>query len=107
MIWQKKANEIVGCTKGLMNSSREMTSAVYMALVRNIGMVSPVLQSSMLKTKLKNWKEATELFRSLEKCLEMNDFKNLTCLAHQIKARNIMYSTYKRSKSWVLEKTFL
>lgn len=56
MIWQKKkkkANETVGCTKRLMNSSREMTSAVYMALVRNTGTVSPVLESSMLKTKLK------------------------------------------------------
>lgn len=88
MIWQKKANETVGCTKRLMNSSREMTSAVYSALVRNIGTVSPVLESSTLKTKLKNWKEPTKLFRSLEKCLKMNDFKNLTCLAHQIKARN-------------------
>lgn len=90
-----------------MNSSREMTSAVYMALVRNTGTVSPVLESSMHKTKLKNWKEATKLFRSLEKCLKMNDFKNLTCLAHQIKARITMYSTSKRRKSWVLEKTFL
>lgn len=71
-----------------MKSSREMTSAVYMALVRNTGTVSLVLESNMLKTKLKNWKEATRLFRSLEKCLEMNDFENLTCLAHQIKARN-------------------
>lgn len=50
MIWQKKkkANEIVGCTKKLMKSSREMTSAVYMALVRNIGTLSPVPESSML-----------------------------------------------------------
>lgn len=45
-------------------------------------MVCLVLESSMLKTKLKNWKGATKLFKSLEKCLETNDLMNLICLAH-------------------------
>lgn len=105
---KKKANEIAGCTKRLMNSSWEMTSPVYMALVKkDIGTVCLVLKSSMLKTKLKNWKRAIKLFKSLEKCLETNDLMNLTCLAHQKKLGIKMYSTSKRRKSWALEKTLV
>lgn len=70
-------------------------------------MVCLVLDSSTLKTKLKNWREATKLFKSLEKCLKTNDLMNLTCLAHQKESGIILYSTSKRRKSWVLEKTLV
>lgn len=102
----KKANEIVGCTKRLMSSGRELTSAVYIVLVRKtLEQCAQSLTPARLKQKLKNWKGAIKLYKSLEKCLKTNDFMNLTCLTHQNKSGITLYCTSKWRKSCVLEKT--